>query len=58
MDMGLVQMSKLKSEISVYQTARNSYATALKEELDNMADVWKINLYQWKLNNKNSPKIS
>ena len=33
------QMSKLKSEISVYQTARNSYAAALKEELDNIDDV-------------------
>ncbi len=28
------QMNKLKSEIVVYQTARNSYAAALKEELD------------------------
>lgn len=30
-----VQMKKLQSEIAVYQTARNSYATALKTELDN-----------------------
>ena len=30
-----VQMQKLKSEISVYQTARNSYVLALKEELEN-----------------------
>ena len=29
-----VQMSKLKSEIAVYQTARNSYVAALKAELD------------------------
>ena len=29
-----VQMNKLKSEIAVYQTARNSYIAALKEELD------------------------
>jgi hypothetical protein len=29
-----VQMSKLKSEIAVYQTARNSYVSALKSELD------------------------
>ena len=27
------QMNKLKSEIAVYQTARNSYVTALKAEL-------------------------
>ena len=27
------QMNKLKSEISVYQTARNSYSSALKDEL-------------------------
>ena len=30
-----VQMSKLKSEIAVYQTARNSYIAALKTELEN-----------------------
>ena len=30
-----VQMNKLKSEIAVYQTARNSYVAALKAELDN-----------------------
>ena len=29
-----VQMNKLKSEIAVYQTARNSYVAALKAELD------------------------
>ena len=29
-----VQMSKLKSEIAVYQTARNSYMIALKNELE------------------------
>ena len=29
-----VQMSRLKSEISVYQTARTSYASALKAELE------------------------
>lgn len=29
-----VQMSKLNSEIAVYQTARNSYIAALKSELD------------------------
>ena len=29
-----VQMARLNSEIAVYQTARNSYAQALKEELD------------------------
>ena len=28
------QMSKLKSEIAVYQTARNTYIAALKAELD------------------------
>lgn len=28
------QMSKLKSEIAVYQTARNSYYSALKAELE------------------------
>ena len=28
-----MQMNKLKSEIAVYQTARNSYLTALKIEL-------------------------
>ena len=28
-----VQMNKLKSEIAVYQTARNSYIAALKAEL-------------------------
>jgi hypothetical protein len=29
-----VQMSKLKSEIAVYQTAHNSYVAALKLELN------------------------
>ena len=28
-----VQMNKLRSEIAVYQTARNSYSAALKAEL-------------------------
>ena len=28
------QMNKLKSEIAVYQTARNSYIAALKAELE------------------------
>ena len=30
-----VQMNKLKSEIAVCQTARNSFVAALKEELEN-----------------------
>ena len=30
-----VQMSKLKAEIAVYQTARGSYVAALKAELEN-----------------------
>ena len=29
-----IQMKKLRSEIAVYQTARNSYVAALKAELD------------------------
>ncbi len=29
-----VQMNKLKSEIAVYQTARNSYVSALKNALE------------------------
>jgi hypothetical protein len=29
-----VQMQRLKSEISVYQTARSAYMSALREELD------------------------
>ena len=29
-----VQMNKIKSEIAVYQTARNSYAAALKSEAE------------------------
>ncbi len=28
------QMSRIKSEIAVYQTARNTYLSALKEELE------------------------
>ena len=32
------QMIKLKSEIAVYQTARNAYAQALKAELDKTSD--------------------
>lgn len=32
------QMAKLKSEIAVYQTARNTYATALNEELDKLEE--------------------
>ena len=30
------QMSKLQSEIAVYQTARSSYVAALKEELNDL----------------------
>ena len=30
-----VQMNKIKSEIAVYQTAKNAYIQALKEELEN-----------------------
>lgn len=29
-----VQMSKLQSELAVYQTARNSYVAALKKEIE------------------------
>ena len=29
-----VQMSKIRSEIAVYQTARNAYIAALKPELE------------------------
>ena len=29
-----VQMSKIKAEVAVYQTARNSYVAALKAELE------------------------
>ena len=29
-----VQMAKIKSEIAVYQTARNSYLSVLKSELE------------------------
>ena len=32
------QMSKLKSEIAVYQTARNSYVAALKDELPEVSN--------------------
>jgi len=32
-----VQMNKLKSEIAVYETARNSYIVALKSSLDSAA---------------------
>ena len=30
-----VQMNKIRSEIAVYQTAKNAYIQALKEELEN-----------------------
>jgi len=30
-----VQMQKIQSEIAVYQTARNSYISVLKTELEN-----------------------
>ena len=30
-----VQMKKIQSEIAVYQTARNSYISVLKTELEN-----------------------
>ena len=33
-----VQMNKLKSEVAVYQTARNSYIAALKAELEPQSD--------------------
>ncbi len=33
------QMIKLKSEIAVYQTARNAYATLLKAELDKIPET-------------------
>jgi hypothetical protein len=33
------QMIKLKSEIAVYQTARNAYAQALKAELDKISET-------------------
>lgn len=32
-----VQMNKIRSEIAVYQTAKNAYIQALKEELENDA---------------------
>lgn len=31
-----VQMSKLRNEIAVYQTAKNAYVTALKAELEKL----------------------
>lgn len=31
-----VQMAKLNNEIAVYQTARNAYVKALKEELETL----------------------
>ena len=31
-----VQMAKIKSEIAIYQTARNVYVDTLKTELDDM----------------------
>ena len=33
-----VQMNKIKSEIAVYQTARNSYAAALKSEVESQKE--------------------
>ena len=33
-----VQMNKIKSEIAVYETARNSYLVALKDELEKSGD--------------------
>ena len=33
-----VQMNKIKSEIAVYQTARNTYLAALKADLDEKSD--------------------
>ena len=33
-----VQMKKIKAEVSVYQTARNSYIAALKSELEEVTD--------------------
>ena len=33
-----VQMGRLNSEIAVYQTARNSYAAALKAELEQKSE--------------------
>ena len=33
-----VQMKKLNSEISVYQTARNAYISSLKSQLDKTVD--------------------
>ena len=35
-----VQMKKLKSEIAVYQTARNSYVAALKAELEEQKSLF------------------
>ena len=33
-----VQMKTIKQEVSVYQTARNSYIAALKSELEEVSD--------------------
>lgn len=33
------QMTKLRSEIAVYQTARNAYMTALKVELEKVEEA-------------------
>lgn len=33
-----VQMSKIKSEIAVYQTARQTYIAALKQQLESDSD--------------------
>jgi hypothetical protein len=33
-----VQLNKIKSEIAVYQTAKNAYVAALKEELEKASD--------------------
>ena len=33
-----IQMKKIKAEVSVYQTARNSYIAALKSELEEVTD--------------------
>ena len=32
-----LQLGKLKNEISIYKTARNAYASKLKEELNNLS---------------------
>ena len=33
-----VQLNKIKSEIAVYQTAKNAYVAALKEELEKTSE--------------------